>query len=135
MMPPPLILSIITCDKTIRDMQTFKISLIDCFSTFSISSVPFTVHQFSLYVQMTDGSGIVPITVQIKNLTNNELILKEDCIKIEFKDSITPFEFVLTLNGVTFPNYGSYAIEIYTNKEFLGSAKIIVSKPPKKDNL
>lgn len=135
MMPPPIVISIITCDKTIRDMQTRKISLIDCFSAFSVPGVPFTVNQFSLFVLMTDGFGVVPITIQIKNLSNNELIMKEDCIKIEFKDSITPIEFVLLLNGITFPNYGSYAIEVFANKEFLNSIKILVSKPRKKDNL
>ncbi|HUU88398.1 MAG TPA: hypothetical protein VMX17_11695 [Candidatus Glassbacteria bacterium] len=136
MMPQPIMLSIITCDKTIRDIQTKKISLIDCFSSFCIPSLPFTVPQFFLFICMTDGFGTIPLTIQLRDLSNNELLLKEDSIKIEFQNPTIPLEFVIALNGVTFNNLGTYAFEIFTNGEFIGSTKIsVISKPQNKESL
>jgi hypothetical protein len=131
----PVLLSMLACDTTIRDIETKKISLIGCFSGFMVKEIPFGINQFSLFVRLTEIIGSVPIKIQIKNLLDDEILAKEDSIRLETNDSTIPIEFVLVLNNVVFPNYGNYAIEIFAHNDFLGSVKILISKIPNKDSL
>jgi hypothetical protein len=131
---PPILLSMMVCDTTIRDIQSKKISLIGCFSGFVTKEVPYIVNNFSLFICLTEGSGAVPLILRIRNLQNNDLIFKHDSVAV-FSNSITPTELVFILGGIKFPEYGQYAIELGTDKEFIGSVKISVSKPQNKDSL
>jgi hypothetical protein len=131
----PILLAMLVCDTTIRDIQSKKISLIGCFSSIFAKEMPFVYNQFSLFVCVTEVIGTVPITIQIKNLLNDEILVKDVSIKIESTDSTNPIEFVVTLNNVVFPNLGQYAIELFGYRELLGSVKISISKIPNKDGL
>jgi hypothetical protein len=131
----PVLLAMLVCDTTIRDIQSKKISLIGCFSSAFAKEIPFMYNQFSLFVCITEVIGTVPITIQIKNLLNDEILVKDISIKIESIDSTNPIEFVIALNNVVFPNFGQYAIELFGCGELLGSVKISISKMPNKDGL
>jgi len=134
MRPNPILLALVLCDMTIRDIVTHKISLIGCFSNYcTTDNPPIRCKSFTIFVCLVEGIGKVKIKTIIRNLENDEIILQNEIAEIEFNDPLIPFEFTIDVGNPIFPQFGVYAIEIYANCSILGSRLLNVSKITVKD--
>jgi len=74
---------------------------------------------------MTNGRGIVPITVRLVDLTLAGGILFEKTVEREFQDVREVAYAVFNLLRVYFPRPGEYRFQVYAWEQLLGERRII----------
>lgn len=123
----PILLALVLCDTSIRELGTNKLSLIGTFSGVSSSTFPCIHQTITVYVALTEGLGTVPCKLRLTSLSDGSTIF-EIPGQIPFTDRTSVPELVFQLNQVRFETPGMYAIEFWAGDDVLGSRKINVQK-------
>lgn len=134
-LPPPMLLSLLVCDCAIIDVRTKKPSIIGVFETVGAVKFPATHPKLTVFFQMTNGRGVVPLTVRVVNVDADEDVIFECTLPYKFADVRKVENFILDIAGITFPSEGEYRFQVLAGDDTLGECRVIVRRvePPKKE--
>lgn len=133
--PPPDVLSMIVCDQIITDRLTGKQSLIGMFSVVHAVAFPVTHPQLCIYVALTEGYGKTEFTIRIVDANDARPPLVEGKGGVIFKDPRAIANLALQFRGLSFPEPGSYRVQLYSGGELLREARlelVLVKRRPQK---
>ncbi len=122
---PPVLLAMVLCDATIREVGTNKLTLIGTFNGLYANSFPCTHPSLSVYVALTDGRGVVSCKLRMTSMTTgNELFSLPG--QVDFKDPTGVAEMVLQIQQIRFEEAGDFSLEFLADDELLCSRKLRV---------
>ncbi|MFQ5461415.1 MAG: hypothetical protein ACE5E5_02180 [Phycisphaerae bacterium] len=134
--PLPQVLTLIVCDQVITDRLTGKQSLIGMFSTVQARRFPAAHPLLSVYVMLSGGHGQTSLVIRIVDANDERPPIVEGRGQVDFKDPRAIANLALQFHGLTFPQPGSYRVQILCDGELLREARIEMRKvkppPPKK---
>ncbi len=122
--PPPDVLALIVCDQIINDRLTGKHSLIGMFSRVHARAFPVSHPQICVFASLTDGRGKVDLTIRIVDVNDARPPLVEGRGRVEFKDPRAVAHLALQFHGLTFPQPGSYRVQLYSSGQLLREARL-----------
>ena len=126
--PPPDVLSMIVCDQIITDRLTGKQSLIGMFSVVHAVRFPVTHPQLCVYVALTEGYGKTDFLIRIADANDARPPIVEGRGSVDFKDPRAIANLALQFHGLTFPEPGSYRVQLYSDNELLREARMELLK-------
>lgn len=127
-MPPPVLLSVIICDQVIQDHYTGKNTLVGVFDNINAMHFPARHPWLTIFCQLTNGRGKVPITVRLVDVQDSDKMLGGLKVEEKFKEPREIRNVRFDIGGIEFPHEGEYRFQIFANEEFLGERRIICRK-------
>jgi hypothetical protein len=126
---PPILLALLLCDSTIREVGTNKLSLIGTFNGLFSRNFPCTHPSLTVYAALTDGRGRVPCQLRMHYAETRKEVLS---LKghVDFHDPTGVAELIFQLQQLTFERPGDYEIEFIAEGELLGTRKLRVQTAP-----
>lgn len=122
--PVPDVLSLIVCDQIITDRLTGKQSLIGMFSKIHARGFPAAHPQLCVYCTLTEGYGETDLTIRIVDANDDRPPIVEGRGKVKFQDPRAIANLALQFHGLTFPQVGSYRIQLWSQGELLREARL-----------
>ncbi len=122
--PPPEVLALIICDQIITDRLTGKQSLIGMFSTVHARRFPASHPQLCVHVMLTSGRGKNNFTIRMVDANDERPPIVEGRGAVEFKDPRAIANLALQFHGLTFPEAGSYRVQLLCEGELLREARL-----------
>lgn len=126
--PPPYPLAMVVCDNIHRDPGSGKVFLLGSFSTIHAINFPARHGLMGLYVELTNGRGMVPIRIRLIDANEERDPLWEEAHDCEFPDPRMVMQVASLLGGITFPEPGEYRFQIFASGEFLMERRLLVSQ-------
>jgi len=123
MKPKPRPRAILLADHVYRDAETGKCVIAGTFNRIGANRFPAVHPMASLYLHLTDFVGKARLKLRIASDRSGE-VLGERAFTVESVDRLGSCEVTVRLNNLTFPEPGKYAIEIYSEDEYLGHLPI-----------
>jgi hypothetical protein len=99
------------------------------FDTIRPASYPHTQDALCVVLQLSDGAGEVPVSVDVEFWPEGEEpeeVLQSDSTDLLFTDRITLHRVVLRLSHCVFSQPGLYVIEVYCREEWVADAPLRV---------
>ena len=84
------------------------------------------------YVSLTEIRGTVPLELRYVDLSDNVVMLRVE-LSVKSNSPLDTMEVVVQLPVLPMPHPGTYALELLSNDEPLGSHRIIVAEMPTPD--
>jgi len=123
--PPPVLLSILTCERVIIDAHTGNSSLINLISVINATRYPAAQPQLSVYYELTNGRGDVDMRLDLVDINENEKTLLSINHNLQFSAVHEIKAHFIGLNGFPFPHPGEYRFELHANNEWRGARRVI----------
>lgn len=119
----PTLLSLLICDYAIIEQGTQKPTLVGLFESINAESVPIN-QKLGFFAQLTDLEGEYSFTMVVVRLTPNgeEVVAKGGTQNITVTDRLMNVNIALNLPTTTFPAFGKYEFQFFSNESFLGRA-------------
>ena len=121
----PYTLAMIICDAIHRDPATRKCYLLGTFSSIAATKFPTQHPQMAVYVALTDGRGKTLLTIRLVSVDEDH-ILGEVKMEVEFADPRIVLDFTLTIANVTFPEPGEYRLQLFAGTTLLLERRLVV---------
>ena len=128
--PPPYPLAMVICDMVWRDPYTAKCTIIGTFSAVCSSIFPAVHPVLSVYITLTDGRGIVPISLVLIDADEERAPIFKQDQDIEFIDPRAIVELIFVSGGIQFPQPGEYRLQLIAANEFIMERRILVLQTP-----
>jgi hypothetical protein len=103
-----------------------KTDLIGLFNSIRTASYPHLQKQFVVFARLLQGLGQVSFYVDIRFTPTQQLIHVSSTHALMFSDRDTVVEMALTLQGVRFPQPGTYLVELFCDAQWVADARILV---------
>lgn len=127
--PPPIILSLIPCERVIQNAQTGDYSLIDILAHVRSPEFPVTAPAFAIFMEFTGGRGNVTLVLRVVDADEARPPVCEVRAAGPVMDGpLTTAAMAITLPGVTFPEPGEYRIQVWHEGELLRERKIALAR-------
>jgi hypothetical protein len=123
---PPEVLAMILCDQIITDVETNKKSLIGLFDQVETATLPCTVHELHVYLSMTDGHGMLPVSLSCIAVDEGEELFRGEA-EVEFVDPLQVVELQFVFPNARFPQPGEYRFQLSTPGQILRERKFLVT--------
>lgn len=124
--PPPFPLAMVICDGIHKDPGTNKLTLLGCFSVIGVTKLPAVHPSMGLYIELTNGRGIVPVLCRLVDADEEFKPLWEHKGEIEIQDPRVVLQIALQMEGVVFSRAGEYRIQLFACNEFLMERRVLV---------
>ena len=124
-----MMVAMIICDQIITEMGTNKKSIIGCFNNVFSPTFPCVHPTFFVFIMLTNGRGGFKTKLKCINEKDNS-VLFEVGGSVIFNDPMQTAEIAFKLVNLTFPNAGSYAIQLWCDDDLLMPRKINVTQTP-----
>jgi hypothetical protein len=131
---PPILLSVIICDRVIFDKVTGMPSIINIIQNINAPKYPIRYPLLVFFCELTNGHGKTNIRIRLIEEQVEEKIIFEQNGTAEFKDVKQVVSLALNLQGVALPHEGEYRFQIFAEEHLLGERRIVcrkVAMPPK----
>jgi hypothetical protein len=115
MVPPPVVLGFILCEKIIVEEKTKNLTLVSTFNKLVVEDFPST-RPLALYAVFTGGLGRATIDVEISSLGSDEVI-HELQRSVHFPNRLTDVQALFRINDCTFTEPGKYQIVLRVDGE------------------
>lgn len=102
--PPPVLLSVIICDRVIIDHITGQSSIIGTLETISAPAYPARHTQLAFFCQLTNGRGKTKIGIKLVDVEKEDEPLFQNTIEKEFKDVRQVANLTFAFGGIVFPH-------------------------------
>ena len=122
--PAPDVLSLIVCDQIITDRLTGKQSLIGMFAKIHAQGFPAAHPQLCVFVTMTEAYGETEFRIRIVDADDARPPIVEGRGKVKFKDPRAIANLSLQFHGLTFPQAGSYRVQLWSDGTLLREARL-----------
>jgi hypothetical protein len=126
--PPPVLLSVIICERVIIDRISNQPSIIGAFETISAPAYPARHARLAFFCQLTNGRGKTKVSVKLIDVEEKDKPLFQGSVDQEFSDIRQVANLTFDIGGIVFPHPGEYRFQIYAGTEFLGERRIICRK-------
>ena len=126
--PPPVLLSVIICERVIIDRISNQPSIIGAFETISAPAYPARHARLAFFCQLTNGRGKTKVSVKLIDVEEKDKPLFQGSVDQEFSDIRQVANVTFDIIGIVFPHPGEYRFQIYAGTEFLGERRIICRK-------
>ena len=113
--PPPVCKAILLCDQVIRDLQTGRASLIGIRAGFLIARVPGRTRPVTAFLQLIEGVGSYVLTVEVHDLSADEVIARAETVEITFGNRLEKQEVVIEVPPLPVKNTGLYDFVVLAN--------------------
>ena len=131
-LPPPVLLTAIVCERVIFDRLGGRPSLIDVLQVISFPKYPARQARLTLFCEMTNGHGEVSVVIRLVDVKQDEKVLLEQNVKTKFIDVRQVVGLCYGFEGVVFQQPGEYRFQIYAGANLLGERRIICRESKKK---
>lgn len=84
------------------------------------------------YVSLTEVRGTVPLELRYVDLSNNVVMLRAE-LSVKSNSPLDTVEIRVQLPVLPMPHLGTYALELLSNDELLGSHRVTVAETPTPD--
>ena len=121
-------LPIVLCEKVIIETGTRNPTLVNCFNSRIVPSVPSSPLAFMICATMTNGKGKIPLSVRVERLDTMEVIASRQGIA-RFRDPLYEVRLFQTMQDVVFPRYGEYQVSLFAGNEPIAQRKLRISPP------
>src|SRR3989304_5663923 len=115
--PSPVCKAILLCDQTILEQGTGKLSLIGIFDSFFISGDGETAGA-QAFLQITDASGAYSISVEIIDLTDNEIVARSSPSEINIDSPLMRANVIIPIPRLPL-RAGSYDFVVLANGDVI----------------
>ena len=113
--PPPRCKAILLCDQVLVDALTGHYSAIGIFDVFRLPVFPGPTRPFAVYVQLTSGIGSYAITLEIHDLSDNNLLARASGPVINFPERSAKAHVIILSPPVGLPSPGPYDFVVLAN--------------------
>jgi hypothetical protein len=117
------------CDDVIADPVSHKPSILNLWELVRVpraASFPFTLGKMCVAALMRDGDGEVRFRVDLVQADTNEVARRSQDYAVRFIDRQRSTLVVIRLNNVTFPEPGTYLVELFCEGVFVDDRLISV---------
>src|SRR4051812_16355168 len=112
----PTCKALLLCDNTIQEHGSGKISLIGIFDSFFVDQNLIT-RPCEAFCQLTNAMGEYEISVQIRSLSNDEIVVQTSPSKIQIPDRLMIANVIIPLPPFQFQQIGAYDFIILADNE------------------
>lgn len=130
---PPILLSVVICDRVIFDKVTGMPSIINIIQNINSPKYPIRYPLLVFFCELTNGHGKTNIRIRLIE-EQEEKVIFEQKGAAEFKDVKQVVSLALNLQGVALPHEGEYRFQIFAEEHLLGERRIVCRKvemPPR----
>jgi hypothetical protein len=126
---PPEVLAMVLCDLIITDVETNKKSLIGLFDHVETTALPCVLHELHLYLSLTDGHGVLPVTIACVPADGGEELFRGRA-EVTFSSPLQVVELQFVFPQAQFPRPGEYRFQFLVDGQLLRERKFFVSFLP-----
>jgi hypothetical protein len=130
MVPVPVALGLILCEKVIVEKGTEAVSLIGTFNRFQSETLPITPYPFYVFATLTGGYGDATIHLTITRLETDEEIFAWQR-EIHFPDRFTEIDIRFHLESCEFDAEGIYLFNLLVDGDWVAHRRVKVHLPEK----
>lgn len=124
--PPPIALSLLVCERAISDARTGQTSLIGIISHVLATSFPTLMPSLSIYFELTNGRGEVPIRIRVIDANELRDPVFEVNTPVSFEDPLAIVQISMGTSALVFSEPGEYFVQIWSLGELLLSRRIML---------
>ena len=119
----PVVKGLVVCERVEQDRRTGNVSVFGRFNQFRSAEYPTPPRLVSAFVALTNGSGVLPVTLTVVRLDTEEPIrvVRRDVL---FADRLTEVRVVFHLSAFSFPVAGWYEFGLFVADEPLASHRV-----------
>ena len=125
---PPILLSMIACERVILDRFSGMGSVIGIMHNISATVYPARHGQIVLFCELTNGHGTVDSTIKLVDINEDDKVVFEKTGQIQFKNVKQIQNLVMNLQGIVFPHEGEYRFQLFVGEHLLGERRIVCRK-------
>ena len=123
---PPILLSIIVCEKVIVDRFSGMGYVNGIIQTIAAPKYPARHAMMTFFAELTNGHGNAIFTLKIVDVIEEDKeIFSFDKIPVNFRDVKQIGNIVFNLQGFKFPHEGEYRFQLFSGEHLLGERRII----------
>lgn len=133
--PPPIILSVIPCERVIQNAQTGDYSLIDILAHVRAPEFPISAPSFAIFVEFTGARGEVALVLRVVDADEaRPPVCEVRAAGPILENPLTTAALAISLPGVTFPEPGEYRIQVWHEGELLRERKLVLAQLEHNEN-
>ncbi len=125
--PLPRCKAILLCERTIREAETGKWSLIGIIHKLVFPKLPAVTQPMTAYMELAEGIGSYEISAEIRDLATGQSLAHGGGAKFEFKDRLSVLQINLPLPPLPLHHVGSFEFIVFANDEEIDRQKFEVS--------
>jgi len=125
---PPILLSVVICERVIFDKITGMPSIINIIQNINAPKYPVRYPSLVFFCELTNGHGETKITIRLVEEQEEEKVIFEQKGVAEFKDVKQVVSLALNLQGIVLPREGEYRFQLFAEDYLLGERRIICRK-------
>ena len=112
----PTCLALVLCDRVERHTSLLKATIHGVLDVFDLAAVPGPTQPFTIWVQVVDGNGVVPLKLQIARVRPDDPsfeVVAETQITLVFEDPRDVRDHVATFpDGIWLDHEGDYRLTL-----------------------
>ena len=125
MVPCPVALGLMVCEKIIVEEGTRNVTLVGCFARLRVDQFPTGPQRFAVYAVLRDGHGRATISLVATRLDTGEETYNVQGV-VHFPDRLTDVHALFRVNHCSFPAPGQYALALLIDGELVAQRQIEV---------
>jgi hypothetical protein len=123
MVPTPVAIGMVTCEKVIVEERTRNISLVSCFDRIVVGEFPTAPQRFAVFATLKDGEGNGTITLVITHLESDEEIYAQEGL-VHFPNRLSEVRALFRVNACRFPTPGRYLVSLLVDGAWISQREI-----------
>ena len=118
MVPPPIALGLMLCEKVIVEEGTKNVTLVNTFTKLRVEGFPSLPQHFAVYAALTAGLGQATMTLAITHLETDEEVYTYHGT-VPFPDRLAEVRTLIRVNGGSFPAPGKYQLTLLIDGDWI----------------
>jgi hypothetical protein len=128
---PPICLTLLLCDRVVRDEEPDRVTLRGVFRSVTADYFPTSFARCALWIELTGGHGETPIVLELAHITPEDVdgqVLLEAHFTVVFEDPRTIHYRHQNLVALQFPTPGEYRLGLHAFGQVLFERRIDVRR-------
>lgn len=119
--PLPHCKALLLCEKVTESQLTGKVTLHNLIEEFSSRVFPGRSTPFAIFLQVYDGIGRYPLSVEINDLVDGSIIAESKLDELDFPDRLAKIQVMVPFEFLPLPRPGRYELVVFIGGEPLAS--------------
>ena len=127
MVPPPIALGLLLCEKVIVEEGTKNVTLVNTFTKLRVDGFPSLPQHFAVYAALTAGLGQATMVLAVTHLdTDQEVYSYQNTVS--FPDRLAEVRVLIRVNGCSFPAPGKYQLMLLIDGKWVAHRHLQVAE-------
>jgi hypothetical protein len=122
----PLGLALVLCDFVHVDPLSGRRTMLGTFSEIEATSFPVVYPRMAIFAAVTDGRGIMPITIRLLASDEEQTIIWSDTQEVEFDDPQRAYELDVEVLDTPFENPGIFRLQLLVAEAIIMERSIVL---------